>query len=60
VSQETVLQKYTVIQPGKAAREFDKGEDAVKHLVEHPGYAQLFAPDGNLLMTKGDPHENAA
>lgn len=58
MSQEE-LKKYTVIQPGKAIREFEKGEDAVKHLVEHQGYARLYAPDGNLLMTKGIPPPDA-
>ncbi len=53
------LKKYTVIQPGKTVREFEKGEDAVKHLVEHHGWAKLYAPDGNLLMTKGTPPADA-
>ncbi len=46
--------KFLVVQQDRATREFEKGQDAVKHLVEHPGHARLYAPDGNLIMTKGD------
>lgn len=53
------VKKYMVVQPGKAPREFDKGEDAIRHLVEHKGFAKLFAPDGNLIMTKGHPPADA-
>jgi hypothetical protein len=49
------LHRYTVVQPGKAVRQFDTGEAAIKYLVDHPGHAKLYAPDGNLLMTKGMP-----
>ncbi len=56
---EEPKKKYTVIQNGKAAREFETGKDAVEHMVENPGYAKLFAPDGNLLMTKGFPPADA-
>ena len=49
------LQRYTVVQPGKAVRQFDTGEAAIRWLVNHPGHAKLYAPDGNLLMTKGIP-----
>jgi prophage tail gpP-like protein len=53
------MQKYMVVQPGKGVREFDRAEDAVKHLVEHVGFAKLYAPDGNLIMTKGTPPTDA-
>jgi hypothetical protein len=30
------LHRYTVVQPGKAVRQFDTGEAAIKYLVDHP------------------------
>lgn len=56
---QNIMQKYMVVQPGKGVREFDRAEDAVKHLVEHVGFAKLYAPDGNLIMTKGTPPTDA-
>lgn len=53
-------QKYTVVQPGKAVHQFESGEDAVRHLLDHPGFAQLFGPDGILLMTKGRHDQDGA
>jgi hypothetical protein len=49
------MQKYMVVYPGQAIREFERGEDAVEYLRDHPGYAKLYAPNGYLLMTKGAP-----
>ena len=53
------VKKYMVMQPGKAMREFERSEEAVRHLIEHHGFAKLYAPDGNLLMTKGFPPADA-
>lgn len=59
MSQEYAKKKYLVVQDGKATREFDTGKDAVEHMVDNPGYAKLYSPDGNLLMTKGFPPADA-
>ena len=45
--------KFTVVRPGKTVYEFDDSKSACQHLVDMPGYAKLYAPDGRLLMTKG-------
>ena len=45
--------RYQITRPGKAARAFDASSDAVEFLVDNPGPAKLYGPDGSLLMTKG-------
>jgi hypothetical protein len=47
--------KFTVVQIGKPKVEFDRGEDAIRHMVKNHGFARLYGPDGSLLMTKGFP-----
>lgn len=51
--------KYIVRQPGKQDQEFASTRDAVEHLVNHPGYAKLFA-DNELVMVKGFPAQITA
>jgi hypothetical protein len=47
--------KYLVVRPGRTPAEFDDSKQAIEHLVAHPGYAKVYAPDGSLLFTKGTP-----
>lgn len=45
---------YKVVRPGGVEREFTTSRAAVEHLVENPGFAELYGPDG-LIMTQGFP-----
>jgi hypothetical protein len=52
--------KYIVRQPGRDDVEFDLTRDAVEHLINNPGYAQLYYDD-ELVMTKGfEPTDDKA
>lgn len=46
--------RYLIRQPGKDDQEFSSVHQVVKHLVDNPGFAAVYA-DGQVLMTKGMP-----
>ena len=53
--EQTQEGKYMVVRPGKDVHEFNSSRDAIAQLIKSHGFTKVYDPNGQLLLTKGNP-----
>lgn len=54
-SNTAVLGNYVVSLPGRADQKFTDAQQAIAYLVSTNGGARMFGPDGQIIVTRGQP-----